>query len=117
MKFIKRAVRYYSLPAAGVLIAVCSYIYWWSSANNSAPGGNQAVPGAERKQEQIMQKYKVRPPVVAGQFYPGSAGDLKREIAGYLNQAALTDLPGAVKALIVPHAGYVYSGLVAAYGY
>ena len=58
----------------------------------------------------------VRPPAVAGMFYPGDAGDLAREVATLLAAAAspASELP---KALIVPHAGYIYSGPVAASAY
>ena len=57
----------------------------------------------------------VRPPAVAGLFYPAEPGALARAIRGYLDEAAE---PAAVaKALIVPHAGYVYSGPIAASAY
>ena len=62
----------------------------------------------------------VRKPAVAGQFYPGNADELSAAVTGYLTQAAVEanknggDVP---KALIVPHAGYVYSGPVAASAY
>ncbi len=64
----------------------------------------------------------VRPPAVAGMFYPESPGTLRKTITGYLNLAnppELTELPtpAAVRAIIVPHAGYVYSGAVAAFAY
>lgn len=57
----------------------------------------------------------VRPPAVAGTFYPGDATELRGEITGFLRDA---ERAGPVpKALIVPHAGYQYSGPVAASGY
>ena len=62
----------------------------------------------------------VRRPAVAGLFYPAEAGDLERSVAAYLAAAAAagpqpTDEPKAVpKAIIAPHAGYIYSGPVAA---
>ena len=61
-----------------------------------------------------------RPPAVAGSFYPADAATLSRDIQAYLdavdNGAPLShDRPP--KAVIVPHAGYVYSGPVAAYAY
>lgn len=74
----------------------------------------------------------VKKPVFAGQFYPGNAAMLKQAVLGYLEKAgngaangtapsAVTAAPkndeGSLKALIVPHAGYIYSGPVAAYGY
>jgi hypothetical protein len=60
-----------------------------------------------------------RRPAVAGMFYPGEANILARDLAEMLEKAATrtATLPGALKALIVPHAGYVYSGAVAASAY
>jgi len=60
---------------------------------------------------------EVRHPVVAGLFYPGSAEDLKKSVQVLMEQAGGTDIPGKIRALIAPHAGYVYSGIVAAAGY
>jgi len=52
----------------------------------------------------------IRKPVVAGQFYPGSAGELKRMIKGLIDEkAAKVEVVG----LVSPHAGYIYSGAVA----
>jgi len=60
----------------------------------------------------------VRPPAVARLFYPGDARRLADEVAAYLEQTEDAPLaPGFPKALIVPHAGYVYSGPVAASAY
>lgn len=54
----------------------------------------------------------VRAPAVAGLFYPDDARVLDAEVRGYL---AAADAAGpAPKAIIAPHAGYVYSGSVAA---
>jgi AmmeMemoRadiSam system protein B len=60
----------------------------------------------------------MRPPAVAGTFYPADSAELRAMIEQYLGD--VTDLPeidGQVIALIVPHAGLVYSGKVAAYAY
>lgn len=59
----------------------------------------------------------IRKPAVADAFYPGDADKLKEMIETYLSEAKESDIPGSLKALVVPHAGYVYSGPVAAYGY
>lgn len=63
-----------------------------------------------------MAEISARPPAVAGMFYPASAAILSRDIDGLLGGAARGKacMP---KALIVPHAGYVYSGAVAASAY
>lgn len=53
---------------------------------------------------------KTRLPVVAGQFYPGSADELQAQVSGFLESGEPeTGVVGAV----MPHAGYVYSGSVA----
>ena len=60
----------------------------------------------------------VRPAAVAGMFYPGEARELAETVAAHLDSADETpQRPGFPKALIVPHAGYVYSGPVAASAY
>ena len=57
----------------------------------------------------------VRPPAVAGLFYPNDPSLLRQQVQGYLNDAP-TDAPPP-KALIGPHAGYRYSGAVAGIAY
>ena len=57
----------------------------------------------------------VRNPAVAGMFYPANPAELKATIDEYLG-AAKTSGP-VPKALIAPHAGFVYSGPVAASAY
>ena len=57
----------------------------------------------------------MRPAAVAGMFYPGDAGQLSGEVARMLRAAtdASTSAP-VPKAIIAPHAGYIYSGPIAA---
>lgn len=52
----------------------------------------------------------VRNPVVAGQFYPAQAAELRRLIRGLVEERAKKE---EVIGLISPHAGYIYSGAVA----
>ena len=60
----------------------------------------------------------VRPPAVAGSFYPLEPGSLRREVARLLAATPCDPRnPVCPKALIVPHAGYVYSGATAALAY
>lgn len=59
----------------------------------------------------------VRKPAVAGQFYPGSRENLSRSVDQYLKKAKKHPLTGKPVALLVPHAGYVYSGAIAAEGF
>ncbi len=59
----------------------------------------------------------IRKPAVAGQFYTSEPEALREEIETYLSRAELPDITGDIFALISPHAGYMYSGHVAAAGY
>jgi AmmeMemoRadiSam system protein B/AmmeMemoRadiSam system protein A len=59
----------------------------------------------------------IRKPAVAGQFYSSEPKALRREIEKYIGEADPPALEGDIFALISPHAGYVYSGHVAAWGY
>ena len=59
----------------------------------------------------------VRRPAVAGMFYPGERDRLVRDVDALLGEFEATHLSGRVLALVEPHAGYPYSGAVAAAGY
>ena len=67
----------------------------------------------------VAPSLRTRPPAVAGLFYAGRRERLERELDDALAQArGVSPAPhGTPKALIVPHAGYAYSGAVAASGY
>lgn len=58
-----------------------------------------------------------RESVIAGSWYPGSAEVLKRTIKSLLDAAPMVKPSGELVALIAPHAGYAYSGRVAAHAY
>jgi hypothetical protein len=58
----------------------------------------------------------VRAPAVSGQFYPSGKGNLEMMVDSFLKTAEDKKL-GTIKALLVPHAGYIYSGQVAAQGF
>lgn len=57
----------------------------------------------------------VRPPAVAGMFYPADAAELQAQIDSFLREATPVGTPP--KAVIAPHAGYIYSGPIAASAY
>lgn len=59
----------------------------------------------------------IRQPAVAGLFYSGKKMDLDREVAMYLENAPQIDIPGRLIGMVAPHAGYMYSGGVAARAY
>ncbi|MBA3014160.1 MAG: AmmeMemoRadiSam system protein B [Proteobacteria bacterium] len=58
-----------------------------------------------------------RQPAVAGMFYPGRADELKQMLTTLFTKAIARKNLGHISAIIVPHAGYEYSGLVAASGF
>jgi len=60
---------------------------------------------------------RVRSPAVAGTFYPDDPAALHAAVRGYLRSSRGKEGDAPAKALIVPHAGYVYSGPIAASGY
>jgi AmmeMemoRadiSam system protein B len=65
------------------------------------------------------EKTSTRPAAVAGLFYPGDSEELRDSVTHYLHLHASPDdsLRTPPKALIVPHAGYIYSGTVAGAAY
>jgi len=54
---------------------------------------------------------------LAGSWYPASASSLKNMLNGYLEKVEQKEIDGEIIGLICPHAGYFYSGEVAAYSY
>jgi hypothetical protein len=61
---------------------------------------------------------RVRPPAVAGSFYPGAPDTLRAALRQAFAEAVIPTADGVVpKALVVPHAGYMYSGAIAASAY
>lgn len=52
----------------------------------------------------------IRPPVVAGRFYPDSSAELMRRVSAFLEPETGANAPCDAVAVMAPHAGYVYSG-------
>ena len=59
----------------------------------------------------------IRPSAVAGSWYPGEPGVLRSDILRYLDMASVPKIAQKPVAVISPHAGYMYSGPVAAHAY
>ncbi len=69
----------------------------------------------------MMNNY-IRQPAFAGRFYEGNSARLKKQLAQLFDDAGQIDFSGdihgnSLQALIVPHAGYVFSGKIAASAY
>jgi AmmeMemoRadiSam system protein B/AmmeMemoRadiSam system protein A len=60
---------------------------------------------------------EIREPAVAGAFYPDKPEVLSRDVKKYLENAKKEKIEGEIVALVSPHAGYMYSGQVAASAY
>jgi hypothetical protein len=60
---------------------------------------------------------EVRKSAVSGTFYPSDAKELAATVDAFLKNVKKSDKKGDILALIVPHAGYMYSGQVAAYSF
>lgn len=65
----------------------------------------------------MKDKQNVRPSPIAGTWYPANPIHLQETVDRYIETAILPDLPGEVVALVVPHAGYRYSGAVAGHAF
>jgi len=63
-----------------------------------------------------IQMKNIRESVVAGRFYPGTKEELTKTIQEFFEKVERKNIP-TIKGLVSPHAGYIYSGQVAAYGY
>ena len=59
----------------------------------------------------------IRPSPIAGQWYPGHAQGLREAVVRYLASAEVALADGKVWGVVAPHAGFVYSGPVAAYSF
>ena len=57
---------------------------------------------------------QIRPAAVAGLFYPGASAELAPLVEDLLAEAAEREPPRSPKAIIAPHAGFIYSGPIAA---
>lgn len=73
--------------------------------------GGGASPAATQS------KASCRAPCVSGQFYPADQDELRSTVSRLLDQVQPEMLPGNLLAVMAPHAGYVYSGKVAAHSF
>jgi AmmeMemoRadiSam system protein B/AmmeMemoRadiSam system protein A len=90
----------------GIEVFIAVLICWESSSMGQISRGGKGMGMKE-----------IREPVVAGAFYPNNPEVLSRDIKRYLENAKEEKLEGEIVALVSPHAGYMYSGQVAAYAY
>ncbi|MEE9441919.1 MAG: AmmeMemoRadiSam system protein B [candidate division Zixibacteria bacterium] len=65
----------------------------------------------------MKEQFEVRRPMVAGMFYPSNPVELSKQLAGFFSKAPKKQFGEHIKAVIAPHAGYMYSGQLAADAY
>jgi hypothetical protein len=101
--------RFSSLAVAiALILGLCTGL--WQTRAAEAPVAPMAAPAP-------APAIVVREPAVAGLFYPKDPAALSQMIDAFLAAAKTTPLDGELRALVCPHAGYPYSGPVAAYAY
>lgn len=89
-----------------LLFIIISFTLIESSCEAQNPG---------KRKEKGMEE--IREPAVSGMFYPDKPEVLSRDIKRYLDNVKKEKIEGEIIAIVAPHAGYMYSGQVAAYGY
>ncbi len=65
----------------------------------------------------VMAQERVRKPAVAGYFYPKDKEELTKTVDDFILSVKQKQIAGKILGLMSPHAGYVFSGQVAAYSY
>ena len=72
---------------------------------------------AYANQSITTERADVRPCSGKGRWFPASESSLHSEVKEFLDEAGKVEIPGRIYALVAPHAGYLYSGAVAAQAY
>jgi len=100
-----------ALAVGGVAFALVAVVYLVGGPKPPG-GGNQSGDDSN-----ITYEPKLREPAVAGGFYPDDPAELRQMVDSYLGDAEVVCSGQEIGGLIVPHAGYVYSGPVAAWAF
>jgi AmmeMemoRadiSam system protein B/AmmeMemoRadiSam system protein A len=95
-----------------ILAILIGGIFWLVFFSKEIDETSQTASMLEKSKD-----ISIRQPAVAGQFYPSDKEELTKMISQFLGQVELPKIEEPVRALVVPHAGYVFSGQVAAYGF
>lgn len=104
-----------ALPFFTVLIGL-SLLLMLGACSNGETTPTAAVAGTPDSQAKSPPPKRVREPAVAGLFYPADAKRLAATLDKLLASVE-TQSPGKLRALVCPHAGYEYSGPIAAHSY
>ncbi len=100
--------------------AIAGSVVMWGRGGGKARGPvaglASGAPEASAELAALGDGARIREPAVAGRFYAGDSAALAADVDGYLAAAIERPLPG-LRALVVPHAGYRYSGPTAGVGF
>jgi hypothetical protein len=95
-----------------VLLCILGILFWKTRAPKPiAPVKEAAKP---KKEEPVKLAKSVLRSSLAGNWYPADAGTLNKQIEGFFEKAAVEPINNVI-ALILPHAGYQFSGQTAAF--
>jgi AmmeMemoRadiSam system protein B/AmmeMemoRadiSam system protein A len=75
------------------------------------------IKKTEKSQKQPETPKPIRQPAVAGSFYPADKKELDQQLTVFFKKTEAVKISGKPRILIVPHAGIVYSGQVAVWGF
>ncbi len=67
--------------------------------------------------DMVNKDFRIRKPAVSGSFYPSSPRELASSVESWIGKDSPDSVSRSPRAIIVPHAGYVFSGEVAASAY
>lgn len=98
----------------GFLIVLVAAAIVFAVSAHAAAG---ETPYAQKEARPVNRPGSVRMPAVAGTYYPADREELLSSLAECFAKAVKTAVPGRIRALVSPHAGYIYSGPVAASAY
>jgi hypothetical protein len=104
----------YLITAYVVLVA--AFFFVLATHMQSLPKIQSSKGSPDIAKVDIKREALVRLPQVAGAFYPNDSAILKQRITYFLSKAPQGELEG-LSVVVVPHAGYKFSGQVAAYSY
>lgn len=107
--------------ACGLLIACLLAVVSCNSSDRDSAAGDAAQSSSRSAQVSGAEKTApagfIKAPNVAGQFYPSTPSKLRNMIRSFLDKATPKKVSGTIRGIIAPHAGYIYSGPVAAWAY
>jgi len=100
------------------IVSICCLMFYTQACAQQHGDNNKDTHTMQEQQDiKTTKKILIREPVVAGMFYPGEQDKLRVQVAELLKNARKAEDNRKPFVLIVPHAGYKYSGSIAAIAY